>query len=228
MRLKKFKNNLNLLKISDGMLADILDDVRVRGRLETDISDHLETLFLEAVSMAPRLIVELGAGDGESTFAFERVAKLWKAVMVSVDIEDRHEVGSYSRRHFIHQDDITFAAEFPAWCRDHGLEAMIDILFIDTSHLYEHTVQEIAVWFPYLSRRGKIIFHDTNMGETFVRKDGTTGKGWDNDRGVIRAVEEYFNKSFNEKEDFTLLIDGWLIRHVRHCNGLTILERYGQ
>ena len=81
------------------------------------------------------------------------------------------------------------------------------------------------MWFPFLSERAKVLFHDTNMGERFVIKDGSMGFSWDNERGVIKAIEEYFNASFNEKQDFATIINGWVIRHCAHCNGLTILER---
>lgn len=51
------------------------------------------------------------------------------------------------------------------------------------------------------------------------------GIGWDNKRGVIRALEEYFGKSFNEKKDFIDFRNGWLIKHHSCCNGFTILEK---
>jgi len=211
-----------------GALLKSLAAVRERALKRTDICDHLETLFLECLGIYPRLIVELGCGDGESTFVLERVAKLWQAPLLSVDIDDRREVGTYSGRFFIQSDDIELAKQFPAWCAQMKLPAAIDILFIDTSHVYEHTVLEIRDWFPFLAPRCKVIFHDTNLREVFFRSDGSTGQGWDNKRGVIRAIEEHFQQSFVENSDFTVEIDGWLIRHFSHCNGLMIMDRYGR
>lgn len=209
-------------------LQKIIDKTRERGEnKKTDISDHLETLFVESLNIESRLIVELGVGDGESTFVLERVANLWGAKLVSVDIDDRAEVSTFKDRIFVHSDDISFAAAFPGWCRKRGFEPMIDILFIDTSHLYDHTVAEISSWFPYLAPRCKVFFHDTNMGEVFVRRDGSTGKGWDNQRGVIRAIEEHLETTFDEKMDFALAHRGWFIRHFTICNGFMILERDG-
>ncbi len=209
-----------------GVLGKVFKAVQQRATRPTDICDHLETLFLECLGIKAGLIVELGSGDGESTFVLERVAKLWDAALVSVDIEDREEVGTYPQRHFIKSDDIAFAALFPNWCSGRGLKAAIDILFIDTSHLYEHTVEEISHWFPYLAPRCKVVFHDTNLQEVFVRKDGSEGKGWNNDRGVIRAIENYFGCPFDESRDFFLEKTGWLIRHWNHCNGMLIMDRY--
>lgn len=127
-------------------LQKIIHETRERvKKTKTDISDHLETLFMESLSVESRLIVELGVGDGESTFILERVANLWGAKLVSVDIEDCQKVSSFKDRIFIKQDDISFAAEFPAWCGQRGISPVIDVLFIDTSHLYDHTVAEIRV-----------------------------------------------------------------------------------
>ncbi len=220
------KNYLATKDTVKGSLLNSLAAVRKRSLKRTDICDHLETIFLECLGIYPRLIVELGCGDGEPTFVLERVAKLWQAPLVSVDSDDRREVGTYSGRFFIQSDDIELAPRFAGWCAQRNIPSVIDLLFIDTSHIYEHTVQEIRDWFPFLAPRCKVIFHDTNLREVFVRKDVSTGKGWDNERGVIRAIEEHFHQTFAEESDFTSEIDGWLIRHISHCNGLMVMDRY--
>jgi len=220
------KRYLATLDTPRGVLNRVGAAVKKRAARRTDICDHLETLFLECLGIEARLIVELGSGDGESTFVLERVAKLWAADLISVDIEDREEVGTYGRRHFVQRDDVAFAAEFAAWCAARGLDPRIDILFIDTSHLYDHTRNEIASWFPHLAGRCKVVFHDRNLQEVFIRRDGSPGRGWDNDRGVIRAVEEYLGSSFDETRDFRCVKGDWLIRHWSHCNGLMVMDRY--
>lgn len=213
-------------KINGKSLQRILHRIRNRAATKkTDISDHLETLFVECLNVESRLIVELGVGDGESTFVLERAANLWGAKLVSVDIEDCRNVSKFKDRIFVRQDDISFAAEFPGWCKERDIIPSIDILFIDTSHLYEHTVQEIKCWFPYLAGRVKVFFHDTNMNEIFVRKDGSTGKGWNNNRGVIRAIEEYLDVELDEKKDFSLMHKGWFIKHHTICNGFMMMEK---
>jgi len=219
---------INTLDTSKAALARSLSAIQKRAKRRTDICDHLETIFFECLGIQARLIVELGSGDGESTFVLERIAKLWKAKLVSVDIEDRKEVSFYKDRIFVLEDDITFAGKFGNWCGEHHIEPKIDILFIDTSHLFDHTVQEIHAWFPFLAPRSKVLFHDTNLKEIFVRKDGSTGQGWNNERGVIRAVEKYFSRPFKEDENFITMINGWQIRHIAHCNGLMMMDRYGE
>lgn len=202
-----------------------LNEIKEHAFIRTDVSDHLETLFIESLSIKPKLIVEIGVRGGESTFVLERVAKLCGSKLVSVDIEDCSDVSSYEDWIFVQKDDIEFAKEFESWCKKHKIEPKIDILFIDTSHLFEHTFQEIKSWFPFLSSKSKVFFHDTNLKEVYFRKDGSMGVGWNNGRGVIRALEKYFDTSFNEKKDFIDFRNGWLIKHYSYCNGFTILEK---
>jgi len=212
-----------------GTLKKAVRDIRRHVAVKkTDISDHLETIFTECLNIEAKLIVELGVGDGESTFVFERVAKLWGAILVSVDIEDCRDVSNFRDRVFVRQDDISFAAAFDPWCRNRSMDPKIDILFIDTSHFYDHTAAEIRSWFPFLADRAKVLFHDTNMHEAFVRKDGSKGRGWDNERGVIRAIEDYFAASFDEEKDFVTYQNGWVIKHYSYCNGFMVMDRYGR
>src|SRR5262249_12436636 len=192
----------------------------------SDISDHLPTIFSEALAVQPRLMVELGVRGGESRFALERVAQVTGAFLVSVDLDDCCAACTESPRWpFVRSDDIQFAKTFGDWCTQRHIEPRIDVLFIDTSHLYDHTVQEIDAWFPYLSDDCKVIFHDTNIKRFYRRLDGTIEPGWNNDRGVIRAIEEHLGTRLNERIDFVTIVHEWLIRHWSHCSGLTTMER---
>jgi cephalosporin hydroxylase len=201
-----------------------LNEILQRAGKRTDISDHLPTLFQESLSIQPRVIVELGVRDGESTFVFQRVAKCCGARGVSVDIEPFTDRESDERWKFVQSDDIAFAKRFPAWCRENGFPDGIDILFIDTTHFYEHTVREIKHWFPLFAPPAKVFFHDTNLRRIYFRKDGSMGVAWTN-RGVTEALENYLGKRFDEKRDFTDSVNGWSIKHFANCSGLTILSR---
>jgi hypothetical protein len=77
-----------------------------------------------------------------------------------------------------------------------------------------------------MSERSKVFFHDTNMSWVYYRKDGSMGIGWENSRGVIAALEKYFDHRFDERQDFTALAGEWLVRHFANCSGLTILEKW--
>jgi cephalosporin hydroxylase len=219
----------NRVRSADGYTPptdlDTFDEVLDRKQNPTDINDHLDRLFVKSLPIDPDTIVELGVRGGESTFVFERVACLTDSDLVSVDIEDCSGVTDYDRQHFVHSDDVAFARRFDDWCTDYNINAAVDVLFVDTSHQYEHTVMEIEEWFPHLSDRAVVFFHDTNLTNYYRREDGTIGRGWDNDRGVIRALEEYFGCSLNETEPFLTIQSPFVVEHTPYCNGLTVLQK---
>lgn len=194
------------------LLIDLANILK-RSLNRTDISDHLITLYCESLMVRPRLIVELGVRGGESTFVFERIARICHSSLISVDIDECSNVCNLNDWSFVRKDDIEFAGEFRDWSINKGICPQIDILFIDTSHLYEHTLQEIKLYFPFLSPKGKVFFHDTNL------------TGWDNSRGVIRAIEDYLGCHLNEKRYFIVFKKPFQIIHYPFCHGLTILEK---
>jgi cephalosporin hydroxylase len=205
-------------------MAELLE-IEQYSRTESDISDHLVTLFVETLCVQPSLIVELGVRGGSSTFVFERVANLCKAQLIGVDIADCSKASSWPPWHFVREDDRAFAAGFVPYCRHHQIDPSIDVLFIDTSHLYQHTVDEIACWFPFLADRARVFFHDSNERTVGRRSDGRLMRGTRVERGVMRAIERYFGTAIQENIDFSSVRHGWILRHWSNCNGLTMLER---
>jgi len=201
------------------------DQVLSRSFRRTDISDHLVTLFVEALEVRPELIVELGVRGGESTYVLERVAEHFGSKLVSVDIADCSRVSAYKHWFFVKSDDVVFADNFPVWCAEHGINPAVDVLFIDTSHELEHTRREIVSWFPFLSDRSKVFFHDTNTQEVYVRRDGSVEFGIDYHRGVVAAIEERLGRKIDETRDFIASTKDWIIKHHACSSGFTILER---
>ncbi len=198
------------------------------------IVDHLGALFFHTVTIGAKLVVELGTRGGDSTRAFlAAVAKTGGAVL-SIDLDDCSGIDLppdlKQRWQFIRADDVAFGRdEFAGWCQRSGSRPQADVIFIDTSHLYEHTLQEIDVWHRLVAPGGMMMFHDTNMGEgIFRRYDGTLGGGWNNDRGVIRAIEEFMGRHYDERTAFIDIAGEWIVRHDPYCNGLTVLLRAAQ
>lgn len=204
------------------------EEVRQQAENKTDISDHLPSLFTEAVRNSPKTIVELGVRSGESTAVFERVARLSNADLVSVDIQEITFESEYDRWTFVQKDDVEFGEEFSQWAEENEIQSEIDVLFIDTSHLYEHTVMEIKNWFPHLSSDATVLFHDTNLTSIYRRTDGTLHTAWENDRGVIRAIEDHLGCSVDESEQFVTVQSGFVVEHYPHSNGLTVLQKIGE
>lgn len=196
-----------------------------------DISDHLETIYTAVMELTPppKQIVELGVCGGESTYVFNCINKEFGSKITSVDIIDVNQHhGGYrcdTNGTFVCSDDIPYAEQYR---QTHGAD--IDVLFIDTSHEYEHTVQEIKHWFPLLKQKALVLFHDTNLrGPTVLRKNGEQDVGRDINRAVIRAIEEYFGQTFNETEPFETAFshgsDTWRVKHFSYCYGLTLFYK---
>ena len=214
------------LSTQDSLIADrALEEIRDRAAAWSDISDHLETIYSESLACSPKLIVELGTRGGESTRCLQAAAEKNAAALISVDLDNCSTVSKYQNWHFIQQDDIVFASMFEDWCTQRGLVPSIDVLLVDTSHEYGHTVKEIESWFPWLSPTCRVMFHDTNMACIYRRRDGSFGPGWDNERGVIRAIEEFMGIPISESRPLDISHNGWRVRHDPVCNGFTILER---
>ena len=94
------------------------DQVLNRSFRRTDISDHLVTLFVEALEVRPELIVELGVRGGESTYVLS-ASRSTSGPTRSVDIDDCSKVSSYKHWFFVKSDDVSFADNFPVWCAEH-------------------------------------------------------------------------------------------------------------
>jgi predicted O-methyltransferase YrrM len=200
--------------------------------LVSDISDHLGTLLYEAVAQRPRLMVELGTRGGESTRALLAAARHTGAHLLSVDIEPCGDIPAFpeelrSSWSFVQADDVAFGrGHFDDWCRARGLPAEAPVLFVDTSHEYEHTREELKAWLPKVPVGGVAMFHDACMDHAVSRNDGTIVFGWNNAHGVIRAIKERLGVQINERAYCVVKTDEWLLRHDPKSNGFTVLRYF--
>ena len=172
----------------------------------------------------------MGTRGGISTRALLAAAEIAEAQVLSVDIEDCSNIDLPEhlrpRWTFVRADDVAFAGQpFEDFCAAQRLPLLADVILIDTSHIYEHTRAEIAEWMPHLSPRGVMLFHDTNMSSTYRRLDGGVGRAFENDRGVIRAVEDLLARRYDETTYFTDCVNGFLVSHVPWSSGFLILRR---
>lgn len=133
-------------------------DIQKGGQAE-DISQHLVTLSLLVTEFRLKEIVELGTRMGSSTLALLEAANLIGGRVLSIDLdacgEAHQKVAESGLAHlwrFIQGSDV----ELP----EDVIPAGIDLLFIDTSHLYEHTMQELRKYSPRVRPGGWIVFHD--------------------------------------------------------------------
>jgi predicted O-methyltransferase YrrM len=199
--------------------------------IPSDIRDHLGTIFYESISSCPQLLVELGTRDGVSTRALLAAAEIANAHVLSIDIDDCSNIDLPDRFRqrwtFVCADDIAFAGEpFATFCATRGLAPEADVILVDTSHLFEHTRAELENWLPRLRRGGVVMFHDTNMGIRWHRRlDRDIGPGWDNERGVIRAVEEFLGRRYDEQTFFVDCTAGFAITHWPWSAGFMVMRK---
>ena len=201
-----------------------IDIVNSMQSVDSDLSDYYDKIYLETLAQKPRLIVELGVcHSGNSARIFSLVNQEVGSRVIGVDIVE-YPYDFVHNGLFICGDDVAFADRFKRSVRQ-----PVDVLFIDTSHVYEHTCREIGVWFPLLAPEALVMFHDTNLRPTYERMNGSSGVGWDNERGVVRAIEDFFGETLDETVEFERSFrrgdDDWTIRHWPLCNGFTCLNK---
>lgn len=131
-----------------------------RNRVEwCDIRGHMPLLFEEVASRPGAVVIELGVRCGESTSAFlaaaqEHGGEVWSADIAAPEVPAHwHDLPFW---HFTRGDDIQ-----PAVVR--AQPAACDVLFIDTSHQYDHTLAELQLYVPKVKPGGVVLCHDTQF-----------------------------------------------------------------
>lgn len=177
----------------------------------SDISEHLSTLYGICLAKMPASILELGTRGGESTRVLVAFCEKFKSVGKSVDLVSQPKWLSTRKWKHFEGDDIAIGKVLAAEKRwpDGEIFNSIDLIFLDSSHEYEHTLEELRIYWPLISNEGVLILHDTNLTEKITRKlSGDVNIGWNNEKGVSRAIQDYFGveldwnelQSFNDKE----------------------------
>jgi cephalosporin hydroxylase len=132
-------------------VADIYLD---RCATPSDIVEHLEYLYLTVVDSKAQVVVELGVRSGNSTAALLAAVERTGGHLYSVDIGIPVwplEFYRSKQSTIIIGDDLAVADQIPA---------VIDVLFVDTSHEYQQTLSELRLYGP---RSTTILLHDTEL-----------------------------------------------------------------
>ena len=150
----------------------------------SDIQEYLLFLYETAVSYRNVRVLELGTRRGNSTLAFLAAAEAVDGSVTSVDID----------RVANDPDGMLPWRNCPGWTFVHGsdmeeavqarLPVEVDVLFIDTSHEYEHTLQELNAYIPRVVKGGVALFHDTRIFGTWSEEGDTIPP-------VARALDDY-------------------------------------
>lgn len=157
---------------------DLASEYRRRCEETSDINEHLPALF-DAVyesctDESGTRVLELGTRTGNSTAAFLYALQMRKSgYLVSVDLDLPQVPGEW-----FELDHWRFYRGSDTDSRIiNSVSQQYDVLFVDTSHTYEHTLSEICVYMPMVVPGGIALFHDTEVVSEVCH--------------VARALDEY-------------------------------------
>lgn len=177
-------------------------DFQARCNSLSDIYQHLPTLYGQAVRYPEAVVLELGVRSGNSTAAFLAAAEKVDGTVWSVDIQEPrsrsnwHDTGFWN---LIIGDDLS--AEVQA-----ATPAEVDVLFIDTSHAYDHTLSELRTYVPRVRSGGVVLCHDTEL-------ESPEGVGNRPPFPVAKALTAYCTES------------GLTWVNISGCHGLGVIEK---
>jgi hypothetical protein len=190
-------------------------NILVYSKRGSDISEHLAALYCHCMFQNPTIIVEAGVrwGDG-STIPLYHANEASGAYLLGLDINNCADIyKTFKNSRFIQMSDLDFLNLFPSL---NLAKNTIDFVFIDTTHLYDHTISEIMMFEKMLSVKGAIGFHDTNP----VPGDPT---------GARDAFMDYFGLTFDVNHYFSGIVTKnnhyWRIIHYPYNNGMSISQR---
>lgn len=128
---------------------------RERCDTPSDIHLHLPRLVTLVEQLDARHVIELGSRSGVSTVAWLYALEKTGGHLTSVDLAPAPQIGTWGHWEHIQSDDL-----------DPFLVMRLepaDIVFIDTSHAYRQTVQELNTYRWLVKPGGVIVCHDTEL-----------------------------------------------------------------
>lgn len=157
VRLKDAVERYPMVGIKTGRVESGLKEAYERQcRTPSDIYLHLPR-FVGMVEMSQATkVIELGTRTGVSTIAWLHALEKTGGHLWSVDLDAKPPIGDYPHWTYIQGNDEK-PDVFDA------LPDQVDILFLDTSHHYEHTRRELELYVSKVKPGGVIVCHDTEL-----------------------------------------------------------------
>ncbi len=137
-----------------------------RCREPSDMYEHLPVHVETCLQLDAKKVIELGVCAGVSTVGWLYGLELTDGHLWSVDINSPKNMPRVDgeRWTFIQGDDLD--PEVIAQLPD-----PVDVVFIDTLHYYEHTLNELAAYLPRVRSGGRIVLHDTELDRSYFPPD---------------------------------------------------------
>lgn len=163
----------------------------------SDIYLHLPRFKALVEELDAQHVIELGTRSGVSTVAWLHALSKTGGTLTSVDIDVRPALPAHPAWTFIQANDLDPDVT--------GSLEPADIVFIDTSHLYDQTVAELNVYRWLVKPGGRIVCHDTQL----ERPEGAPARPAYPVRTAILEFVEANNLQWTEHTD---------------CYGLGVIE----
>lgn len=171
-------------------MMDLESEFALRsGYQASDIHAHLGYMRDLVVELGALVVIELGVRAANSTVAWLAGLEATGGYLWSVDVAAAMTAIDHDRWTFVQGDDM-----HPAVMAD--LPPKADILFIDTSHQYQHTLAELRLYGPLVRAGGRIVLHDTEL----AHPDGDPDP---EPYPVRRAIEDWCAETGHEWEERT-------------------------
>lgn len=151
-----------------------------RLQVWSDIQGHLPYLHERAAAVPGVVVLELGTRSGNSTAALLAAAEradghVWSVDLLQPQVPSWWELtGRWTLTVGDDLDPQVLAAQ----------PAEVDLLLLDTSHAYEHTLAELGAYVPRVRAGGVVCCHDTEL-------EAPEGVGPQPPFPVARALDAY-------------------------------------
>ncbi len=152
------------------MVVPILDHhYQLVSTQPSDIVDHLPTFLRTVDELKASQVIELGVRYGVSTiawlYALDGSGHLW-----SVDVAPPTPAPGSTLNLLAPLPDVTHWTFVQGNDTDPYVVAAlpdeVDIVFIDTNHIYEETLEELRLYVPKVRPGGRVLLHDTALAAT--------------------------------------------------------------
>jgi len=136
-------------------------------------------------------IIQFGTSQGYSALLIGFMLRKMGLKNSFVTIDINREANKFTNK-YVEKAELTeyikvitsnsIEPTLPKYCEDY-IDGKPQIIIIDSSHQYKHTLQELKLWYDYLSTNGFIFLHDTS--KKAIEYDATK------EGGVKKALNEW-------------------------------------